>query len=224
MTETRKCPLCFTAFIPPHKWKQKIYCSRACAAAGNAKNSSHLRTKFIGEYELFQEAELLFGQREGRIPYIAKKLGCSEPTVHNLKRRIKYKWAEEKPARQFTTTYKARAYVKEFGKCVICEETRFLEAAHWFPAKKGGTGDPENIIPLCPNHHKFFDKKLLADDEKQKLQKFLETKHPTLVNNEEAQEATFKIGEPNTARISFLERDRVLIARKNFASTTISTS
>lgn len=49
-------------------------------------------------------------------------------------------------------------------KCQICGEfilkkdgSKYIEAAHIIPKHKQGNESPENIILLCPNHHKEFD-------------------------------------------------------------------
>lgn len=53
--------------------------------------------------------------------------------------------------------------IREF-MCQICETTiikkdgsKYVEAAHIIPKHKKGRETPENIILLCPNHHKEFD-------------------------------------------------------------------
>lgn len=49
-------------------------------------------------------------------------------------------------------------------KCQICsttiikkDGTNYIEAAHIQPKHKKGRETPDNIILLCPNHHKEFD-------------------------------------------------------------------
>ena len=49
-------------------------------------------------------------------------------------------------------------------KCQICGQfilkrdgSKYIEAAHIIPKNMGGNENPENIILLCPNHHKEFD-------------------------------------------------------------------
>lgn len=49
-------------------------------------------------------------------------------------------------------------------KCQICGQfilkrdgSKYIEAAHIVPKHKQGNENPENIILLCPNHHKEFD-------------------------------------------------------------------
>ncbi len=49
-------------------------------------------------------------------------------------------------------------------KCQLCNEfilkkdgSRYIEAAHIIPKHKKGRETPDNILILCPNHHKEFD-------------------------------------------------------------------
>ena len=46
--------------------------------------------------------------------------------------------------------------------CEICNYTRFIELAHVIRVCNGGTMEPVNIITMCPNHHRLFDRGLLT--------------------------------------------------------------
>jgi hypothetical protein len=37
--------------------------------------------------------------------------------------------------------------------CVVCGDTRWVEADHIWPRSQGGPSDPRNGIPLCKEHH-----------------------------------------------------------------------
>lgn len=58
---------------------------------------------------------------------------------------------------------------KHDKRCLICGWSRCIDAAHIIPAHQGGTMDENNLIPLCPNHHRLFDKKKLRLNEARKL-------------------------------------------------------
>jgi len=55
---------------------------------------------------------------------------------------------------------------KVYGaSCAICGYTRFVEYAHIIPHSDGGAFSVDNIIVLCPNHHRLFDHKKLTTEE-----------------------------------------------------------
>ena len=54
-------------------------------------------------------------------------------------------------------------HVRDY-QCQICHKSikkkdgsKYVEAAHIKPKKEGGVESPDNIMILCPNHHKEFD-------------------------------------------------------------------
>lgn len=51
------------------------------------------------------------------------------------------------------------------GRCEICGFDRFVELCHIVPARFGGPAVSSNILKLCPNHHRLFDRNLLSSDE-----------------------------------------------------------
>lgn len=51
------------------------------------------------------------------------------------------------------------------SSCLICQFDRVIDYAHIVPTSKGGTVSPENILPLCPNHHRLFDRNKLTEQE-----------------------------------------------------------
>lgn len=172
-----KCALCFSLFEPTSY--PKVYCSRKCAARDNLKKSSAQDKKFIADIALFEEAERLLGPRAGRIRYIAKKLGCCEGEVHVLKRELNYAWKTTKVQDYKNPSYVARMWAQQTG-CVICKETRVVDAAHLLAATRGGGRDKDNIVPLCPTHHRLYDHKKLNALELVELAKFLTDKFPVL--------------------------------------------
>ena len=59
----------------------------------------------------------------------------------------------------------------KFERCLICDFDRFIEICHLIPPNKGGTFAEENIVFLCPNHHRLLDSGLLNKKEQQKIGK-----------------------------------------------------
>lgn len=57
--------------------------------------------------------------------------------------------------------------------CLICGEDRLTEVCHIESRKDGGKYLEENILFLCPLHHKLFDRNMLNQNEKKILEKYL---------------------------------------------------
>lgn len=65
---------------------------------------------------------------------------------------------------------------KRENKCVVCGYTKFCEIAHINDVSAyseqdliGHINHITNLIPLCPNHHKEFDKHLLEPEDAEKI-------------------------------------------------------
>lgn len=56
--------------------------------------------------------------------------------------------------------------VKYFGAaCMICGWDVIVDVHHIRPRRHAGTNDLDNLIVLCPNHHRMADKGLISPDE-----------------------------------------------------------
>ncbi len=64
------------------------------------------------------------------------------------------------------------ADIKSVG-CLICRDKRNVEVCHVVPHAWGGTLHRGNLIPLCPTHHKGYDRNNLTEDEKHNLREGL---------------------------------------------------
>ena len=49
--------------------------------------------------------------------------------------------------------------------CEICGENRSTDNCHILPNCMGGTGSIENLLILCPTHHRLFDRHMLSRSE-----------------------------------------------------------
>jgi len=76
------------------------------------------------------------------------------------------------------STSRRRGKRKE-KSCAICGFNRYVEACHIVPRSVGGLFEDDNVIYLCPNHHRLFDwgrtqdnlRGELTDDEFKKIKK-----------------------------------------------------
>ena len=49
--------------------------------------------------------------------------------------------------------------------CEICGENRSTDRCHIVPSRLGGTAEENNILILCPTHHRLFDRFMLSKSE-----------------------------------------------------------
>lgn len=52
-----------------------------------------------------------------------------------------------------------------YMECEICKFNRYIERCHIIPKRLGGRNDEDNMLYLCPNHHKLLDNMLLDKEE-----------------------------------------------------------
>lgn len=60
--------------------------------------------------------------------------------------------------------------------CEICGENRSIDKCHIIPAKFGGTCNSDNIIILCPTHHRLLDRFMLSKQEYASINWLLKSK------------------------------------------------
>lgn len=64
-----------------------------------------------------------------------------------------------------------KTLAKEIGAscCTICAETREIDLCHIQARKMKGPFTAKNVLPLCPTHHRCFDRKKLYEVEVLKI-------------------------------------------------------
>ena len=76
---------------------------------------------------------------------------------------------------------KTRVHLKTWRKknkapfCLICGEERAAEWAHLIPHSVGGPVAHWNLVPLCPTHHRCFDRSILTEAELSVLSHYIDT-------------------------------------------------
>lgn len=58
---------------------------------------------------------------------------------------------------------------KQAIPCEICEENRVIDVCHIIPKRLNGTQDIDNVLFLCPTHHRLFDACMLTKEEWKKV-------------------------------------------------------
>jgi hypothetical protein len=67
-----------------------------------------------------------------------------------------------------------RGVRKNYVSCCVCDWDRgSIDFAHMTPHSEGGFYTFDNIVPLCPNHHRQLDHDGLNDIETEAVQAFL---------------------------------------------------
>lgn len=171
------CEYCGKVFLGYHK--ETRYCSNICSIRDNPKPQNLVKYDFT--IELFEEAERETPYGESRLQYVADKLGCTSGAISYAAKRLGYKWQKRPRLKMYNlTTAVERRYVRAHG-CICCGEKRVVDSAHIISAREGGSGMEENIMPLCPTHHKLYDKHRLNEDEIRSIQEFIRSKNPALL-------------------------------------------
>jgi endogenous inhibitor of DNA gyrase (YacG/DUF329 family) len=134
-------------------WARRKYCSRSCmGAAYQSRMTVPCATCGV---EMEAKASRFVHPR-GTNRYCSKNCAA---------KGIELPWAEQ--LSMAAVTYLKKGKQKEYGsECVICGFARFIEYAHVIPRRNGGSIHPDNIMPLCPNHHRLFDRNRLTEEEK----------------------------------------------------------
>lgn len=75
--------------------------------------------------------------------------------------------------RNFITFLDNHNLLKYYKNCCICFFNRLIEYCHLIPHSENGFYTIDNIVPLCPNHHRCLDRFMLEDWEYYKIQEFI---------------------------------------------------
>lgn len=61
------------------------------------------------------------------------------------------------------------AILKQTIPCEICGENRAIDVCHIIPSRLRGTKRLDNVLLLCPTHHRLFDRCMLIEEEWDKI-------------------------------------------------------
>lgn len=96
----------------------------------------------------------------------------AKDTTVNYARLIGRILGNEKRAKETAKERKARMYYskqevlkRDEARCLVCGYSECVDVHHIVSLAKGGDSFPENLITLCPNHHRLADRgKITAND------------------------------------------------------------
>ena len=151
----KNCLICGREFVRRGK-----YCCSTCYGKAISQGlENHNPAKMIDYVCAYCGKEFTLKLGSGRRTYCSKEcfgFGRRKPQRKKIRSR----------------SYKAirlRKRAHERIPCSICGFKRYVELCHVIPVIKGGNDDMDNMIYLCPNHHRLFDCHRLNKTEMRKL-------------------------------------------------------
>lgn len=165
----KTCEFCNNLFMAVYR--KNRYCSRKCASRHRKSDSTNSIT-----FDLLVKANNN-PNIDQKIAYVMKKTGLGHSTINYRMRDLGYRWTRDYCSR--AATKQVRSHISA-QSCVLCEETRVIELAHIVPDCEGGTATYDNLLPLCPTHHRLWDKGALDQSESEDLEYIFSKKFGSL--------------------------------------------
>lgn len=171
-----KCPQCGKTFYrkPSERRLSNNYCSRKCANKAQSRSLQdipELRTTNGPEKKcehcgnLFPVKPYRYKTRRfcSRACFHAHRFGGSHPRG----KAVNLSGKNNPNFKNATTRTTARDFArKAFGDaCMICGWDVHVDVHHIIPMRHGGTNNIDNLIVLCPNHHRMADAGMIPNKE-----------------------------------------------------------
>lgn len=168
---TKICPVCKKEFVvrPCHSWRK--FCSMKCyGEAQRLRLTNHPEKKVeripIKCKQCGKNFQVLPSRAKKRKfcsleCYYAWRVGHPTHYPKDVHVNLKYKGQRSNQSTMLRKRNKTT--------CEICGFSRLVQTCHIVPMSKGGTYDNFNILFLCPNHHRLFDRRELSEDEYSKI-------------------------------------------------------
>jgi hypothetical protein len=163
---SKQCEQCNEVFNKPMNsgrshWERRRFCSRACRD------------------EFFKQRGTFTCEGCGNAVEVPK----SRATVRRFCADCNYKFAHRSrcldSGRRLGGDSRKRLITSGYyGTCCeVCEFDRCLDLAHVIRPKNGGTMERVNILLLCPNHHRLFDRDQLTPSEYARIRARVDAAH-----------------------------------------------
>lgn len=149
----KTCEHCGTTFTLKRSTNAGRFCSRACKNEG-MRRTTLARCTFCG---------VEFSAKPSRIDRYGSGLVFCSRKCHGG-----YRTANPRRSR-FEAGVKPHLRPMYGTACFVCGFDRVVEYAHLISAASGGSIHPDNIVPLCPNHHTLLDRGQLNNEEFERL-------------------------------------------------------
>lgn len=157
----------------------EVGCAWSTASARLSKyttirsRGSEVKPNSRGRIDIDVKAAIEANQRGETLTQIGDRLGVSVQIVSKRLKEAGYKVLTHKASKEKFASLQIHkrkvAQAIDASACVICSETRGVQLCHILARRHGGRLIPENSVALCPNHHWFFDRGKLNDEELEKL-------------------------------------------------------
>lgn len=153
----KTCPVCGGAFTVQHSKQRIKFCSRKCFNEDRRKKLETMpRLKQVKDCEICGKPFEYYpsGRKHARFCSLrCSRIGHSR----DLAGRRKAPYGHGVKAIRYRLTLLIGG-----DKCFLCGWNEASnDVCHIIPVKDGGKESIENMILLCPNHHRMFDRKLI---------------------------------------------------------------
>lgn len=154
----KTCPICGKVFKVRFSKQRVVYCSRKCYYEGRRKNLEKApRLKQSKNCEICGKSFEYYPSARKAARFCS--LRCSRiGHSRDLSGRRIAPYGKGVKAMRYRLTL-----LMGGDKCFVCGwDQTSNDVCHLIPVKEGGKEEIENMILLCPNHHRIFDRGLLG--------------------------------------------------------------
>ena len=141
---TFDCAFCGTKVEVRPSTNKRKYCSAKCR--------DDYRRQRVGKYNPQYDRYEMVCKECGKIFYAVKSQSHRKTCSIECGRASRKKTFNAKPRKIFKKGKEA-AYIRDGGKCVVCQFPYTAVIHHVIPKRNGGRDQLDNLITLCPNHH-----------------------------------------------------------------------
>lgn len=158
--------------LVPVEWKNKSL-EMICVSSLDDRSLIHNLANFVKEADKVEKkvGPIREAEEEQELAYAEKEIQDEGVSISEARARLKVLTQETEEyvtirgKRRKRNSYMTALIKRVRGdRCQICRKSIkkkdcswYVEAAHIKPKNEGGGENPDNIMILCPNHHKEFD-------------------------------------------------------------------
>ncbi len=157
---TKKCPRCGKPVTrpKPYQVKKAVFCGPVCHRAHQREHPTHGQPKMTA---VCSECGISFKYAASQRPGKTCSKQCSAIATGKLNQ------GRQLSKGIYTHPFSFRSFIRQFfeDRCALCNWCKApCDVCHIIDRKDGGPDILENVVMLCPNHHREFDLKLISED------------------------------------------------------------